>query len=132
MLATHILTHISQHTLWLVKIHMSPTKSCGSHVNSNKSKRVCWKVCVKMCVASISLNINTRSCKEGHIFSIWNTNRLFSIKEMFQYFDDKLLPTLQWMLQFQLQYCNVNKYIVFEVYSPTSVIFVWWPNMRCY
>jgi len=39
MLATHILTHTFQHTLydWL---HGS-TKSCGSHVNFNQSKRVC-------------------------------------------------------------------------------------------
>jgi len=33
MLATHILTHTFKHTLWLVKIHMSPTKSYGSHIN---------------------------------------------------------------------------------------------------
>jgi len=33
MLATHLLTHTFQHSLWLVKIHMGPTKSCGSHIN---------------------------------------------------------------------------------------------------
>ena len=26
-------THFSTHSLWLVKIHMGPTKSCGSHIN---------------------------------------------------------------------------------------------------
>jgi len=48
MLTTHLLTHTFQHTLfdcntssnthfsthsfWLVKIHMGPTKSCGSYI----------------------------------------------------------------------------------------------------
>jgi len=48
-------THFSTHSLLLVKIHMGPTKSCGSHMNFNQSKRVCWKVCVRRCVASIPL-----------------------------------------------------------------------------
>jgi len=26
-------THFSTHSFWLVKIHMGPTKSCGSHIN---------------------------------------------------------------------------------------------------
>ena len=30
---THSNTHFSTHSLWLVKIHMGPTKSCGSHIN---------------------------------------------------------------------------------------------------
>jgi len=35
-----------------------PYKFGGSHVNFNQSKRVCWKVFVKMCVTSISLRSN--------------------------------------------------------------------------
>jgi hypothetical protein len=73
-LATHILTHIFQHSFWLVKIHMGPTKFIWdphdlvrlvwiltNHrecVNFNQSKRVCWKMCVRMCVASIHLPKN--------------------------------------------------------------------------
>ena len=26
-------THFSTHSLWLVKVYMGPTKSCGSHIN---------------------------------------------------------------------------------------------------
>jgi len=54
-------THFPIHSLWLVKIHMGPTKSCGSHINLVgpmwilTNQRECWKMCVKMCVASISL-----------------------------------------------------------------------------
>jgi len=56
MLATHILTHTFQHTFfdWL-KFTWDPPNLYETHVNFNQSKRVCWKVCVKMCVASIPL-----------------------------------------------------------------------------
>jgi len=30
---THFNTHFSTHFLWLVKIHMRPTKSCGSYIH---------------------------------------------------------------------------------------------------
>jgi len=70
ILSTHILTY----SLWCNKIHMGPIISCGSlinlvvsmwiltrptwfdgsNVNFIKSKRVCWKMCVKMYFASIS------------------------------------------------------------------------------
>jgi len=63
MLATHILTHSFQHTLFdLLKFTWEPPNLYGTHmiwcdhVNFNRSKRVCWKVCVKMCVASIPLS----------------------------------------------------------------------------
>jgi len=61
MLATHILTHTFQHTLfdWLNshgthQIYTGSSRFGGTHVNFNQSKRMCWKVCVRMCVASIS------------------------------------------------------------------------------
>jgi len=56
MLATHILTHIFQHSLWLVKIHMGPTKSCGSHIHLVgpmwilTNQRECVDKCVLECV----------------------------------------------------------------------------------
>jgi len=59
MLATHILTHFPTHSLWLVKIYMGPIKFiCDPHnlvepmwILTNQ--RVCWKLCVRMCVAKI-------------------------------------------------------------------------------
>ena len=33
MLATYFNIYFSTHSFWLVKIHIGPTKSCGSHVN---------------------------------------------------------------------------------------------------
>jgi len=53
-LATHFLTHTFHHTIfdWLKFIWIPP--NYGSHVNFNQSKRVCWKVYIRRCVASIS------------------------------------------------------------------------------
>jgi len=60
MLATHLLTYTFQHTPfdWLKFIGSHQIMwvlytFCGSHVNFNQSKRVCWKVCI----ASISHKI---------------------------------------------------------------------------
>jgi len=62
MPATHLLTHIFQHTpfdwlkfTWSDQIMWVLYTFGGSHVNFNQSKRVCWKVCVRRCVANISL-----------------------------------------------------------------------------
>jgi len=55
MLATYLLTHTFQHTLfdWL-KFTWVPYQFGGIHVNFNQSEKVCWKVCVRRCVTSIS------------------------------------------------------------------------------
>jgi len=53
MLTTHILTHTLQHSFWSIKIYMGPTWFGGTHVNFIQSKRVCWKVCVRIYVASL-------------------------------------------------------------------------------
>jgi len=53
---THSNTHFSTRSLWLVKIHMGPTKACGSHINLVGSMWIltnqieCIKKCVLECV----------------------------------------------------------------------------------
>jgi len=53
---THSNTHFSTHSLWLVKIHMGPTKSCGSHIilvglmQILTNQRECFEKCVLECV----------------------------------------------------------------------------------
>jgi len=53
---THSNTHFSTHSLWLVKIYMGPTKSCGSYINLVgpmwflTNQRECVEKCVLECV----------------------------------------------------------------------------------
>jgi len=53
---THSNTHFSTHSIWLVEIHMGPTKPCGSHIRLVDPMWILTnqRECVEMCVASIS------------------------------------------------------------------------------
>ena len=53
---THFNTCFPTHSLWLIKIHMGPTKFCGSHINLVSpmwiltNQRECVEKCVLKCV----------------------------------------------------------------------------------
>jgi len=61
---THSNTHFSTHYLWLVKSHMGPTKSCGSHINLEgpiwilTNQKKCVEKCMLECVLLTFLYIS--------------------------------------------------------------------------
>jgi len=68
--STHSNTHLSTHSFWLVNIHMGPTKCIWDPhdlvgpmwILTNQSMGVCWKMCVRMCVASIPPHVTLKKC----------------------------------------------------------------------
>jgi len=81
---THSNTHFPKQSLWLVKIHMGPTKSCASHINLVEptwiltSQRECVE---KRYEASISLKryeaIEINQDKNAIAAENWNLSHNF-------------------------------------------------------
>lgn len=72
-------------------IWWNPCKFSGTRMNFNQSKRVCWKVFVKMCVASILRRIYI-ACREKD----YNKTR-------FEYHHERVYKKLK----IKICYCNI-------------------------
>jgi hypothetical protein len=112
---------LATHSLWLVKIHMGPTKSCGSHINlvgpmQGRQERVPARRIVRSYVLPTQ---KRASFLPGFVFCIFTVRNEFLIQER------KFKTCWAWLKWFGLNEPGRVKIITrFYIYAKTQKFFI--------